>query len=171
MELSEKIKKALNDQIAMELSSSHVYQAMRAFLLDLGLRGCAAWMEKQAEEETGHAMRIFGYLDARRARVTLQAIPAPPLSWESVNAAFKDALAHEQKVTKSIHAIADLALGEKDHATRSFLDWFVKEQVEEESSVAEVLDKLALIEGQKAMMYVFDGEMGKRKDENEEGGE
>jgi ferritin len=168
MELNEKIRKALNDQIAMELSSSYVYQAMRAYFLDLGLKGCAAWMKSQAEEETGHAMRMFAYLDERRARVTLQAIPAPPAAWDSPLAAFKDALAHEQKVTRSIHAIADLSLGEKDHATYGFLDWFIKEQVEEESSVSEVLDRLALIEGQKPMMYLFDRQMGKRGGEGEE---
>ena len=162
MELSEKIRKALNDQIAMELSSSYVYQGMRAYFLEQGLKGCAAWMRKQADEENGHAMRLFAYMDERRARVTLQAIPAPPASWQSVEAAFKDALGHEQGVSKSIHAIADLALAEKDHATLSFLDWFVKEQVEEESSVSEVLDKLALIEGHKPMLYLFDHEMGKR---------
>lgn len=163
MELSDKIKKALNDQIALELSSSYVYQGMRAYFLDLGFKGCAAWMEKQAEEEVGHAMRIFGYLDDRKARVTLQAIAAPPASWESPLAAFKDALAHEQKVSRSINSIADLALAEKDHGTLGFLDWFVKEQIEEEASVGEVLDKLALIDGHKAMMLMFDAEMGKRK--------
>ncbi len=168
MELSDKIKKALNDQVAMELSSSYVYQGMRAWFLEQGLKGCAAWMQAQADEEVGHAMRIFGYLDGRRARVTLQAIAAPPVSWESPTAAFKDALGHEQKVSRSINSIADLALAEKDHATLTFLAWFVKEQVEEESSVAEVLDKLALLEGQKAMMYVFDREMGKRKGGGEE---
>ncbi len=167
MDVSEKIKQALNDQIALELSSSYVYQAMRAYFLDLGLKGCAAWMEKQAEEEVEHAMRIFAYMDDRRARVILQAIAAPPVSWESPVAAFKDALAHEQKVSRSINAIADMALAEKDHGTLTFLEWFVKEQIEEEASVGEVLDKLALIEGHKHMMYNFDREMGKRKGDDD----
>jgi len=141
---------------------------MRAYFLDLGLKGCAAWMKAQAEEETGHAMKMFGYLDERRARVTLQAIAAPQAEWDSPLAAFRDALAHEQKVTRSIHAMADLALAEKDHATYGFLGWFIKEQVEEESTVSEVLDRLALIDGQKAMMFLFDRQMGKRGNEADE---
>ena len=168
MELSDKIKKALNDQIALELASSYVYQGMRAWFLEQAFKGCAAWMKTQADEEVGHAMRIFAYLDERRARVTLQAIAAPPASWDSPVAAFKDALAHEQKVSRSINSIVDLALAEKDHGTAVFLEWFVKEQVEEESSVAEVLDKLALIDGNKGMMYHFDREMGKRKGDDED---
>jgi ferritin len=167
MALSDKVRAALNDQINLELASAYVYLSMSAYCLDQGLKGFAGWMMKQAEEEVGHAMRIFDYLDERSARIQLKPIDGPKEAWNSPVEVFRDSLAHEQKVTASIHRLVDLATQEKDHATVRFLDWFVNEQVEEESSVGDVIDKLELVGDQKQALYFLDRELGARGDEEE----
>lgn len=143
--LNEKMQKALNDQINAELYASYLYLSMSAYFEDIDLPGFAAWMEAQSQEETGHVMRIYKFIIERNGRVILQAIDAPPSEWASPLAAFEAAYGHEVKVTGMINKLVDTAIQEGDHASKSFLDWFVNEQVEEEASVDEVVQKLKLI--------------------------
>jgi ferritin len=166
MELSDRMRSALNDQINLELASAYVYLSMSAYCLDIGMKGFAGWMLKQSEEEVGHAMRIFHYLDERSARIQLKPVEGPQVEWKSPLEVFRDSLAHEQKVTASIHRIVDMAIDERDHATARFLDWFVDEQVEEESSVGDVIDKLELVGDQKQALYLLDRELGARENED-----
>ena len=165
MKISDKMVKALNDQVNLELSSAYVYLAMSAFFLDKGLAGFAGWMKSQAAEEIGHAMRLFDYLDQRDGRIVLQAVPTPPEKWKSNLDAFKDSLAHEMKVTASIHNLVSMATDEKDWGTARFLDWFVNEQVEEESSVGDVVTKIEMVGEDSAALYFLDKELGQRSTE------
>jgi ferritin len=157
--LSETMQAALNDQINMEFTAYYTYLSMSAHFEHEGLAGVAAWMAHHAEEEMMHAMKIYTFVHARRGKVTLQAIPAPPNTWNSPLAAFEDALKHEQKVTKSINNLVTMARGESDHATDSFLQWFVDEQVEEEEIVSVAIDKLKLVGSNGSGLYLLDREL------------
>ena len=140
--IGEKIVASLNDQINMEYYSAYSYLSMSAYFLTLNLNGLAHWMRVQVQEELTHGMKIYDFLDDREGDICLGTIDAPKHTWENPLEAFEDALGHEQKVSQSIYNIADLALSERDHATHTFLQWFIAEQVEEESAVKEVIDTL-----------------------------
>lgn len=159
--ISEKMEAALNEQINKELYSAYLYLAMSAQAEALGLRGTAHWFRAQADEEVEHAMKFFKHLCDRGARVRLQAIEQPPLEFASVQAMFEQTLEHERGVTARIHKLLDQAIAENDHATAVFLQWFVNEQVEEESQVCEILDQLRLA-GPAAVLMV-DVRLGERK--------
>ncbi len=159
MAFNQKVLTALNAQITMELGAFYTYLATCAYFEAGGLRGFAAWMRHHAEEEMKHAMKIYDFIHHRLGRVTLDTIAAPQQSWASAQAAFEAALEHEQKVTASINALFDLAVAEGDHATESFLKWFVDEQVEEEEIVDEVLQKLRLIGDFGPGLYMLDREL------------
>src|SRR5437762_391501 len=138
MAFKENVLHALNNQVNMELSAFYTYLSASAYFEAEGLRGFAAWMRHHSDEEMKHAMRIFDFINHRLGRVTLASIDTPQNSWKSAQAALEAALSHEQKVTTSINTLFDLASNERDHATTSFLKWFVDEQVEEEEIVEEV---------------------------------
>ncbi len=160
--LSKKMEKALNEQLNAEAYSSYLYLSMSASFSARTLKGFAQWMSVQAKEEFAHAMKFYDYLIARGARVTLQGVAQPPADWAGPAAAFKDTLAHEQKVTAMIDKLADLAVAEKDHATREFLDWFVKEQVEEETQANDIVQRLNLAGSSTGALLFLDHELGKR---------
>lgn len=121
----------LNEQIDNEFSASQAYLAMACTLDGMALKGLAGMFRKQAEEERGHALKILGYVLEAGGTVTLGALAAPTSQFASVVAIAEAALAHEQKVTRQIHDLVALADKEADYASRSFLGWFVDEQVEE----------------------------------------
>ena len=135
---------------------------MAAYFESLNLRGFAHWMRIQAKEEMEHAMKFFEYLIERQGKVVLEAIEAPPPKWKSPANVFEESYNHERKVTESIHKIVELAESEKDHATGVFLQWFVQEQVEEEASANEILQKLNIIGNEPSALFVLDSELGKR---------
>jgi ferritin len=156
------VQTALNDQTRKEFYSHYLYLSMAAFFESNNLRGFAHWMRIQAKEEQEHAMKFFEYIIERQGKVVLETIDAPTAMWKSPKDVFEDAYNHEMKVTESIHKIVELAESEKDHATALFLQWFVKEQVEEEASANETLQKLQLIGSETSALFVLDGELGKR---------
>jgi ferritin len=119
-------------------------------------------MRVQTQEEVSHAMKIYDFVNERGGRVLLQAIEGPPTKWKSPLAVFEDAYAHEQKVTGLINNLVDLAIKEKDHATNSFLQWFVNEQVEEEASADEIVQQLKMMEDAPGGMFMLDRELGQR---------
>ena len=160
--ISKKVEIALNDQIRKEIYSSYLYLSMAAQFASMNLNGFAHWMKIQAGEETKHGMKIYEHLNERGGRVILQQIDAPPPTWKSAKEMFQDAYQHEQKVTKSINKIVELARAEKDNATEIFLQWFVSEQVEEEASANEILQKLQLAGENPVTLLMFDAELGKR---------
>ncbi|MBE2279642.1 MAG: ferritin [Ignavibacteriaceae bacterium] len=162
MTLSEKVFKVLCDQVNAELYSSYIYLSMSSWFDSTGYSGFAKWMRAQADEEREHAMKIYDYILERNGRVILAAIPAPKSEWSSVKEVFADTLAHEQKVSAMINNIADVSFSEKDYATVEFMNWFLKEQVEEEASVGAIVDKIEMIGESKNSMYLLDRDLGKR---------
>jgi ferritin len=169
--LSEKMQAALNAQINAELYSSYLYLSMAAYFEAQNLMGFANWMNKQSGEETTHGMKFYNYIHSRRGRVTLTALEGPKTEWKSSLAVFEDSLKHEQKVTGLINKLMDLAIAESDHATISFLKWFVDEQVEEESNVDAVIQDLKRIGDAPQGLFILDRELAGRKTEAEAEGE
>ena len=153
---------AMNEQINKELYSSYLYLAMAAYCRSEGLAGFAKWLGVQSSEERAHAMKIYGYLEDQGAKVQLGAIAAPPADFGSARRVFEETLSHEQSVTASIHSLVDLAIKEKDYATQGMLQWFVNEQVEEEASADEVVQKLKLVEKTEGGLFMLDLELAKR---------
>ena len=139
--ISGKMTDAVNAQINAELYSAYLYLSMRAYFDANKLPGCANWMRVQAMEEFSHADRLWGHLVEHGARVTMTAIDGPPTEWDSALAVFQAVQAHERKVTGLIKALVTLATAEKDEATVAALQWFVKEQEEEEESAEGVVRK------------------------------
>lgn len=160
--LKKKMLKGMNDQINAEMFSAYLYLSMENYFQSISLRGFAAWMRVQAQEEMTHAMKFYDFIHERGGKVSLEAIAKPEANWESPLAAFEAVLAHEQHVTSLINDLVDLAIGEKDHATNIFLQWFVSEQVEEEASAGEVVDRLRLIKDNPSGLFMMDAELGKR---------
>ena len=159
---NQKIEEAFNQQINAELYSSYLYLSMSAYFDSQNLAGMASWMRIQAQEELSHAMKFFDFINERDGRVVLQKIDEPKSEWGSALNAFEEALAHEEKVTASINHLVDLALSEKDHASNTFLQWFVTEQIEEESSAKSVVDKLKMVGDNPVALYMVDGQLGQR---------
>ena len=135
---------------------------MAAYFQSVSLGGFANWMRVQAQEELTHAMKFYDFINERGGRVTLTAIDAPPTKWKSILDVFENTLSHEQKVTGLINDLVNLALKEKDHASQIFLQWFVSEQVEEEDSADEIVQKLKLIGKDGGGIFMLDRELGQR---------
>ncbi len=160
--IKDKIQEALNKQVNWELYSSYLYLSMAAYFASAHLKGFANWMRAQVQEEIVHAIKFYDYLIERGGTVTLSSIESPPTQWTSHLSAFEQVYTHEQKVTKLIHELVGLAASEQDYATSVFLQWFVKEQVEEESSAHTVLQQLRRIGGGGEGLYILDHELAKR---------
>ena len=160
--MKKKMEKALNKQVNAELYSSYLYLAMESYFQSISLSGCARWMRGQVQEEMFHGMKIYDYVHERGGRVQFEAIAKPETEWESPLAAFEHILAHEEKVTQLINDLIDVALEVRDHAAKAFLDWFIIEQVEEESTVGEIVSRLRLIGNDSSGLLLLDSELGKR---------
>ena len=160
--IKEKIQNVLNKQVNAEMYSAYLYLSMSAYFESIDLKGFANWMQVQAQEEIMHAMKFYNYIFERGGRVTLSAIDAPPKEWSSPLEVFENTLQHEQKVTDLINRLVDLASEEKDHATYNFLQWFIAEQVEEEASANEMVQKLKLVAEERGGFFMLDKEFGQR---------
>jgi len=160
--LKEKVQEALNKQINYEIYSSYLYLSMAAYFKSVNLDGFSNWMEVQAQEELFHAKKFYDFIHERGGRVTLQEIKAPPTEWPSTLAVFEATLEHERHVTALIDGLVNLALDERDHATNSFLAWFVGEQVEEEASVDQILETIRRIGDAPGPLFMLDRELGAR---------
>ena len=143
--LSKKMVKSLNEQINKELYSAYLYLAMASYSAVEGLNGFANWFNVQVKEELTHAERFYKYVNQQGGKVELEAIDKPPAKFTSPVDLFDKTLKHEQKVTKMISSLVALARKENDYATEAALQWFVTEQVEEESNVTENLQKMKIV--------------------------
>jgi len=168
--ISEKLTKALNEQINAEFYSAYIYLSMAAYFEDENLEGFASWMKLQAQEEMEHGMKFFNYLHERGASVKLLAIEEPPTKWKSPVEVFKAALKHEQYVTGRINDLVAMSEKDKDYATNSFLQWFVNEQVEEEATADQMVHKLEMVAGAPGGLYILDREAGQRQAHSESEG-
>jgi ferritin len=160
--IKENIEKALNQQLNQELYAFYVYLSMSAYFESMNLNGFANWMRFQAEEEKNHGLKFYDYILQANGRIDLKQIDAPKKSWKSVQEVFEDTYNHEKKVTESIYDIVDLSISERDHATHNFLQWFVREQVEEEATALKILEKIKLISDNQGALFILDREMGSR---------
>jgi ferritin len=160
--ISKKMEKALNEQVNAELFSAYLYLSMEAYFKSLNLNGFANWMRVQTQEEIMHAMKIYEFINERGGRIILKAIDGPDTEWDSPLAVFEAVYKHERKVTGLINNIVNLAIEEKDHATSTFLQWFVNEQVEEESSADQMVQQLKMMDNAPGGMFMLDRELGQR---------
>ena len=161
--LSKKLEEAINEQINKELYSGYLYLSMSAYCEAENLPGAANWMRIQAQEELGHAMRLFDHVKARGGRVVLKAIEMPPPVWKSPLGMFEEVLEHERKVTGLINRLYEVALSENDYATQMELQWFITEQVEEEESAGQVVEQLRRVGDQPMGLLMLDGQLGQRQ--------
>ena len=160
--IDKKMEKAINDQINAELYSAYLYFSMAAYFDSINLKGCSSWMRVQTMEEQTHIKKFYDYLSSRGGRVLLSKIAAPPSEWDSPLAVFEHVLEHEQMVTGRINDLVDLSVKLKDHATNSFLKWYVDEQVEEEESADGVIQSLKLNENNPGGLFMIDKELAQR---------
>ncbi|HSA37662.1 MAG TPA: ferritin [Methanoregula sp.] len=161
--ISKTLETALGRQVNRELYSAYLYLSMSSYFETVSLKGFAKWMRVQAKEERMHAMKIYDYVISRGGKVILQDIEAPKNKWASAGKVFEDSYAHEQKVTAMINGLVDLAIKEKDHATFEMLQWFVKEQVEEEEHASDILNQIKIVGDVPGHLFVLDHHLGKRE--------
>ncbi|HOX04933.1 MAG TPA: ferritin [Planctomycetota bacterium] len=160
--INKKVEAAMNKQIVAETYSAWMYLSMAAWLDEQNLKGFASWMKVQAQEELTHATLFYNHITDRGGRVQLGAIEAPPNEWKSAGAVFEAAYVHEQKVTAMINNLVELATAEKDFAANPMLQWFVKEQVEEEKNPSELAARLKLVGSTGDGLLRLDAEAGTR---------
>ena len=145
MKLSPKMIKALNDQVTLEASASNSYLAMASWCEVTGYQGAANYFYVQSDEERTHMLKIVHYLNSLGTIATIPAIRATIGSYKSLEVLINTALKNEQSVTKAIHNMVEIAQKEKDHSTYVFLEWFVNEQVQEETKFETILQKFDLL--------------------------
>jgi ferritin len=160
--LTKKLEDAINAQINKELYSAYFYLGMSAYCNTLDLDGFANFFHVQYQEETFHGMKMYNYLLERGGNVKLSQIDTPPQDFKSPLDVFQQTLDHEKIVTKSINDLMDLALKENDHATISFLKWYVDEQVEEESTITKLVNKMKLVGDNIGGLFIIDSELKAR---------
>lgn len=160
--LSKRLLEALNSQLNFEYLSAHYYLGMAAYFSNQGLDGFANFFIVQAEEERFHAKMFYDYINEMDGELAITSIGDVKNSYPSSVDVFKAALEHEQMVTKRIYKLMDIALEEREHATISFLKWFVDEQVEEEAGMKEKITKLERIGNDSHAIYMIDAELGQR---------
>ena len=161
--IGEKMRDALNRQLNAELYSAYLYLSMAAYFESIKMGGMATWMRGQFAEEQEHGLKFFDFVKGQGARVSLAAIDAPQAEWASPLAAFEAAYQHERKVTGMIGDLVKLAESEGETVTRDFLQWFVKEQEEEEESVDTIVQKLKKAKDAAPDLSAIDRELGRRK--------
>ena len=160
--LSEKVKTLLNEQINKELYSAYLYLEFSNYYQEEGLEGFANWYYVQAQEERDHAMLMLKYLQNNSCHITLETIEKPDKVMKSLKDPLVFGLEHEQYVTSLIHNIYDAAHEDKDYRTMQFLDWFVKEQGEEEKNSEDMIRKYELFGTDPRSLYLLDSELKSR---------
>lgn len=157
--ISKKTEKAFNDQIAIEEQSSRIYLVMASWCEANAYTGAAAFLYKQAEEERSHQLKLMRYLNEREGFAVLPKADIPDAKFKTLQDVFDKVLKHEKFVTGSIQKLYGLCLEEKDHASAVFMQWFITEQVEEESSARGILDKFKLAGTNASGIYIIDREL------------
>lgn len=151
----------LNEQINLEFYSSNLYLQMSAWAEDKGFEGCAAFLQKHADEEMQHMKRLFTYVNETGAMAKIGAIDAPPTEFASIKDLFQKVFEHECLITQQINNLAHTAFTEQDYSTFSFLQWYVAEQHEEEKLFKGILDKIEIIGEDGKGLFFIDKEIGK----------
>jgi len=157
--LSPKVTTALNKQIELEASSSQYYLAMASWAETQGLNGISAFLYTHADEERMHMLKLIKFVNERGGHGLVPALKQPPANFKSVKNVFEEVLKHEIKVTSEINKLVEITLKEKDYTTHNFLQWYVSEQIEEESLARQIVDKLKLVGDDKGGLYFFDRDL------------
>ncbi len=160
--ISKAVEQAFNEQFNKELASAYIYAAMAADFESKNYSGFARWMTAQAKEEVEHAQKFYHFLLERGGRPLYDTVEKPQESWASVREVFEHALKHERFITKSIDELVNTARKHDDKASEVFLQWFVSEQIEEESTVESILAKFDLAGEDNRGLYLLDKELGAR---------
>jgi len=160
--LSKSIQDAINEQIKHELASAYLYLSMSAYCEANNLPGMARWLRTQWEEEQTHVMKLFDYVNERGGRVVLDAIEKPPADFKAPLDIFQQVFVHEQKVTSLIHRLYEVALKENDYPTQVELQWFIKEQVEEEKNATAIVEQLKMAKDNTSVLLMLDRQLGSR---------
>lgn len=160
--ISSSLQSAINDQIQAEFGAAHMYLQMSAYFETENFLGFAKWMRKQWQEEIEHGMKFFDFMVDRNGDVKLKNIPEPKGDFKSPLDVFEKSLKHEENVTKMIYRLYEMAEKEKDYALKTFLHWFIDEQVEEEKQANDMVGFLKLANNDTAAILRFDHEAGKR---------
>jgi ferritin len=161
--LNQNVQDAINTQIRNEVFSAYLYLSMSGYFEHRNLPGFARWMRVQYEEELGHALKFFDFVNDRGGRVTLFGIDQPPADFQSPLDVFQRSLEHEQKVTGMINGLYALAVKENDYPAQVLLQWYISEQVEEEKNATQIVEQLKLIGNDGSALLILDRELGARK--------
>jgi ferritin len=145
MKISKNMQSALNNQIALEANASNTYLAMASWCEVTGYEGGSNFFYAQSDEERTHMLKIVHYLNNLGVAATIPATKIPPSNYKSLESILKTALNNEQLVTAAIHKMVEIAQKDKDHSTYAFLEWFVNEQVQEETKFETLIQKFELI--------------------------
>lgn len=160
--MNQKIAKALNEQVIFEFNSAYLYLALSLTMADARFKGFSAWLRFQYQEEMDHAFKFVDYLESRGESVTLGDIKATAISESDPLKVAKMVYAHEQLITGKINDLYALAVAEKDYATVNFLNWFVTEQVEEESNARDLVDEFTFAGDSTSSQLFVDSRLGSR---------
>jgi len=157
--LTKTLETALNNQVKLEGDSSQIYLAMASWAEVKGFEGIATFMYNQADEERMHMLKLVKYINQRGGEAQIPQVEKPHLDHTSFKTLFTQLFEHEVFVSQSINELVHVSLQEKDYATHNFLQWYVAEQIEEESTARTILDKINLIGDDKGGLYLFDTDM------------
>jgi ferritin len=160
--IGKKMRDAMNEQIKNELESCYIYLSMTAWFHSLNLDGMGHWMRCQAHEEMIHAMKFFDHIIDRGGQVTLLNLKQLKTAWKSPLEAWQDTLEHEKFITAKIHDLVKLSRKENDIASDTLLNWFSKEQIEEESNAEKILRQMDMIGDSKQGIYLLDRDLAAR---------
>lgn len=161
--ISDKIRDILNEQINKEFYSAYLYLSMSAYFSEIGLYGFSHWAKVQSKEEIDHGMILFEYVLGRNSQIHLAQISMPNFDMNSPLEVFEQIYQHERSITSAIDCVANMSEGECDLSTRNFIDWYLKEQIEEEASVSRIIAKLKAFGAEKSALYLIDRELSTRE--------
>lgn len=157
--MNKRIQDKLNEQIALEANSSHLYLSMASWAEAEGYGGVAGFLYMHSDEERQHMLKLVKFVNERGGTVTIPSLDAPEVSFNGLGEVFQTLLDHEMQVTNSINEVVHYCLEEKDYTTHAFMQWYVSEQLEEEALARTILDKLKLIGDDKSGHYLFDRDL------------
>ena len=157
--MNKKVEVALNDQIKKEAESSQFYLAMASWAETEGLNGTAKFLYTHSDEERFHMLKLLKFVNERGGHAIVPALSQPPITFKNIQNIFQNLLDHEIMVTESINEVVHICLQEKDYTTHNFMQWYVSEQIEEESLARTIMDKLTMIGNDKGGLYLFDRDM------------
>jgi len=160
--ISKTVEAAINEQMRHEFYSAHLYLSMSAWAEANNLSGAAHWLRAQFGEEQGHAMKFYKYVVEQGGRVTVGALAQPPAEWTSLLDLYQQVLEHEKKVTALLVKLYETTVAEKDYASQFLLQWFISEQIEEESNATKIIDAIKMVGNSGTSLYMVDRQLAAR---------